>query len=428
MAFSIGELFVSLGFDVDDSKLKSFNDEIVTARDGLFKVAAGASAAFVAVTEFLSGPIGHATEFKQFTDQMGYSAEGMQEWARVASLTNRTVSFDQALQKYQQFASYVQKIPTGQAGGGLASLLRDFNANLTPEQYLGQLSDAARSGLWAQRFGDNWRSFVIPKLQQMGLGGDFIDALMTTAGQRADMTKGMVMSDSDSAKLDETNRKFGEMLAKFEAFGQQFAIQNGDKILAFLTKLEDELPKILKEVNDVANAMGGWKSVGELILLYFGTTWAMGILGSIATVLTALGKVEAAAAAGTGLMAATAARGIGLLRLLGIGGVLGGSALLGFEVGKTVMEETGWGQKFADWAVPIQGKNVIDRSMDSISNFMNGNNPSPAAGPITSTITVNIHSNESPQEIAREVGRQIEEQQRKSHVQADDQLNLGAVR
>lgn len=426
MAFSLGELFVSLGFDVDDAKLKAFNDQIKDAQRSLIAVGEAAAAAVVGVGEFIAGPISKASQFKQFADQTGYSSEAMQEWARTISLVNRTVSFDQALAKYQAFTDYVMKIPLGQAGGGLAQLIGDqFQMGQDPSIYLNQLSAVARSGKWAELWGTQWRSVVIPKLREMGLGGETIDALLTTAGQRQSMTAGMIQTPEQSAHLDEINRQFGEMVAQYESFAKDVTVTYGPKILETMKELEKELPKIRDDINEIIDKFGGWKGVGELVLLYFGTTWVAGMLGSFATVLTALGKVEAAAVAGTGLAAGIAARGIGALRFLGIGGLLAASAYTGFEVGKNIMEATGWGDQFANWAIPPRGPNVLQRTSDAVHNFLNPP-PTSSVDSATGEITININSNSNPEEIGREVQRRLDEVRQRQRTQAYDQSNLGA--
>lgn len=67
---NVGELFISLGFNVDNAKLTEFNDKITSAQKNLVKVGAGATAAVYGINRFLNSSVKSATEMKNFRDQI----------------------------------------------------------------------------------------------------------------------------------------------------------------------------------------------------------------------------------------------------------------------------------------------------------------------------------------------------------------------
>jgi hypothetical protein len=54
---SVGDLFISLGFQVDNAKLKEFDDKLKGAEKNLVKVGAGAAAAVYGINRFLNSSV-----------------------------------------------------------------------------------------------------------------------------------------------------------------------------------------------------------------------------------------------------------------------------------------------------------------------------------------------------------------------------------
>lgn len=441
--FSLGELFVSLGFDVDDDKLKAFNDSIKDTQRTLLHIGEAAAGAVVALYEFLDGPISRASQFKQFTDQTGYSAEALQEWARTVSLVNRTVSFDQALGQYRAFTDYVMKMRAGGGGVALASLLTpgDLNIGLGPDKQLELLSNAARNGEWVNRFGADWRSYVLPKLSQLGLGAGWLDAIMKTPGERHDMTAGMGQTQAQADQLDKLNEKFGELQARWETFMKDFAVAHGDEILKVLQDLTKELPALIEEIKEISDTMGGWKNI------IMGVVGAFAILKGmqVALLLSGIGDAMLGMAAGSaskGFFAGLARFGLGLGA--GVTGAAAGVGAFGIGMAAPIAADKylqwdgmGWGGHFAHGLDSLMGNNnIVDRTVARIGDALTGGHAympkkdQSDAGPrvehLLGDTTIIINSNQSPADIADEVDRRQKKRRDDALTRAYDQTNLGA--
>jgi hypothetical protein len=418
MGISIGELFVSLGFDVDDDKLKSFNDRIIAARNDILKMTGAATAAIAAIGELISGPVSHASAFKQFQDQFGFSADGLQKWARVASMVNNTLTFDQALSRYKSFAEYVQNAQIGSSGAqALSALGGNFVPGKAPEKYLDEISAFIRGGGLQKRFGANWRSYESEYLNTLGLSADYMDALNTSPGQRDSMTKGRSLSQGQIQQLDQINTKIHDIGRAYELFAQQMTVQYGPMIIKFLQDFLDKLPGIIKDIKDIvkeanalAQAIGGWKTVGELVLGWFVTKWTVGMLTSVAAVATRL----LALGSGAGGVLAALATGLG-----GGAAVLagGGALAAGAAIPLLLDKKFHWSQGLADWLYPpadYSGHNSAGQRVEHIL---------PA---ITNHITV--HSTADAHTVAKQVVDEVMRRNQQNLISTFGQLNLGAAR
>lgn len=405
MASSIGELFVTLGFDVDDQKLNEFSDKIDSAKNGLYKMAGAATAAVAAIGELISGPVERGAMFKQFADQTGYSAEGLQKWATVASTVNNTLTLDGALGKYKAFAEYIKQ---GNLGGGnvLGQFGVEFSPNKSPEQYLSDLSQKI-PGLLSGVNGQFYRQLLTKALDASGLGADYIDALLTTEKQREQMTHGKIQSGDQIKRNNDIATQYTLIAQDYRAFAQQFTNQYGPAILDFLKQFQAELPQLIQSVNGFVNALGGLKRIAEVILALSFAKWAVGIVSAITSIVSAV-RLGAGALAvlsgpvGWGIAGATA---------VGVGGYEAYEHKS--EIGKW------WNGLFADEKLrPLQKGQ--ERLWDMTSK---------PSGNVTVNQSVGIQiTGNAPNEIGLEVAKHLETHARRANMKANNQTDLGPDR
>lgn len=123
MGMSIGELFISLGFDVDDAKLKSFNENIKESTDWMEKQAIAATGAVTAMTLFVEKQAMAAVHLQNMNTLYGANIQKAQEWALVTNQLNPAISVAQAEDVFVALQNKIAAIGQGKAGGGVLSRL-----------------------------------------------------------------------------------------------------------------------------------------------------------------------------------------------------------------------------------------------------------------------------------------------------------------
>ncbi|MBZ5673712.1 MAG: hypothetical protein LAP61_05640 [Acidobacteriia bacterium] len=384
---NIGELFVSLGFDVDEQKLKDFDEGVRSLEKHMLSLTAVATGSVIGLDVFLTRVADRATAMKQFGDQTGYSTQALQEWALVINRTNPLINVEQAQEKYKAFTEYIKNINWGAGGGNILSQLGvDYIPGADPAQYLEKLSQ--RLPDFIARYG---RARAGMLLDQIGLGAGAIDALLTTAQQRKNMTAGLVIDDRELSHLDQVNRKLAELTQRWEKFEADLMDRWADPLIEGMDKIERGMEKWLPKINDVAQAIGGWKLIGETVLGFYAGRWLIGMLMAIGQVTLAAESLTAALVPALGVAAGT----------LGVG------AGVGYLGANYLDKKTGWAQKFADWAYPVRDYHAGQR------------------GNSTNSLTQHIHSTADPGAVGREAARMWDEWFQKQLNNTDAGINLG---
>jgi hypothetical protein len=415
---NIGEVFLELGFDVDEQKLKDFDAGIKGLETNMLKLSAAAAGSVLGLDVFLSKVTDRATAMKQFGDQTGYSMRAFQEWALVINQTNPLIGIEQAQEKYKAFTEYVKNINWGAGGGGILSQLGvNYIPGADPNQYLEELSKKL-PGFIAQ-FG---RARAGMLLDQIGVGAGSIDALLTTQGQRDRMTQGLLMPDGQVRHLDEVNEALARFDQRWRKFEAELADKWGDPFIAYLNRMIDLLNVLMPKLDGMAKAVGGWQVVGEVVLSYFAGKWALGMLG-------AFGKVA------NGLMGLTGGIGRGMLGLMGVdaaglaaGGafVTGAGALAaGAYLPYWLDEKTGWGQKFADWAAPVKTPQQVMANLNKNRVEYLARDGNAGDTTVTNNLTQNIHSTADAGAVGHEAARAWDEWFQKKLDATSAGINLG---
>lgn len=172
MGMSVGELFISLGFDVDERKLREFDSSVKEVRNNLLKMSAVATGAVYALNAFMEGSALNAVKLRNFTMQTGESAAALQKWQAVIHATNPAVGIDEAFNKYKAFNEYIRA--TRFEGGGVA--LSALGVTVEPQDKIDQILEKVRVKLPEAR--KHWSPSQISKfLDDMGIGAGAEPAL-----------------------------------------------------------------------------------------------------------------------------------------------------------------------------------------------------------------------------------------------------------
>lgn len=120
---NIGELFISLGFDVDDKKLKEFKNDVKDGFEGLLKISAAAAGAVYAVNAFVEGSIRSATALRNFNIQTDLSIDKLQKWQVAGTMSNTAMSVEQVTSSVQALQQSLADISLGKGPSGQLSML-----------------------------------------------------------------------------------------------------------------------------------------------------------------------------------------------------------------------------------------------------------------------------------------------------------------
>jgi len=98
----LGELFMTLGFDVDDKKLKEFDASVKSVAGSMAKTVAVVTGALYAIDRFTAGTIRNATAMASFNNQTGLSTKELMRWQSAAQLSNLNISAIDVLSSFWQ--------------------------------------------------------------------------------------------------------------------------------------------------------------------------------------------------------------------------------------------------------------------------------------------------------------------------------------
>lgn len=106
------------------------------------------------------------------------------------------------------------------------------------------------------------------------------------------------------------------------------------KVAGFAADVISVLSPMFEGINALTGATGEWQGALNILLLYVGGKWLIGMLASIGKVTTAIGLASA--------------RSLGLMGILGKGGLVGGAGLAGYGLGSMLYNNFIDGTKFGE--------------------------------------------------------------------------------
>lgn len=114
----LGEFFIALGFDVDDQKLKEFNQNLKDGWKDMLKLSAVAAGTVYAINKFVSGGIEAATALRNFNLETGHSIDNLQKWQAASVLTNAAMSAEQVTASITRMTNAMASVREGTGPSG----------------------------------------------------------------------------------------------------------------------------------------------------------------------------------------------------------------------------------------------------------------------------------------------------------------------
>lgn len=401
---NIGELFVSLGFDVDDEKLKDFNSKITQGRNEILKLSAAATAGVAALGYFMQGPADRAIELRNYTEQLGYNADALQRWQAVINRTNPSVSLEQAGANFTQFSKNIRDQINGQGNAGalLSRLGVMWSPEKTPEQYAAEIAQNLPNAIKQNPGGV---ATVSGLLDQLGLGAGAMDALNLFRENQDKFNQignGYVAGAGDRRALEQYAETIAGINQQWQEFKMREAAAFGPDIIAGIQQLETIIEELAPKIQPFIDKMGGVKSIAEDVAIFFGVTWAVKMVAAIAQVTTAIIALNTAIAGG-------ALGGLAKLGMLGRLGILGAGIYGGIKGSEYINEKTGAFDRFGQWASGDSPEDIMRRNHESLL-------PRPSQGSVDNsrsieqTNTFHVQSTAPADELAQHHSRILQNQ------------------
>ena len=272
---NVGELFVSLGFDVDDSSLKDFNAKIVEGRNEILTMSAAATGAVYALNALFESSAHNALQLKNFTDQTGYSSEALQKWQAVIHETNPSIGLEEAANGYKKLAQTLIDIRQGKGNSGaLAMLGVTYDPNMTPEKALEQI----RAHL-QETIAQNGVGFVTDKLNAIGIGAGAINALQLAQQDFERMGRGAVVSQETINQNIEYAKTIALIDVEWQKFKMEFTAEWAQPVIGAIKYVDDELKEFHKNIHAVFEYVRQNQAIFapiEAALGVLATMWAIG--------------------------------------------------------------------------------------------------------------------------------------------------------
>lgn len=292
MGMSIGELFVSLGFDVDDGKLKAFNDSIKTASTELLKLSAIATGGIYSLNAFLEGSIGRAFNLKNFQIETGQATEGLQRFQSVVNQVNGAISTSEAAARYRALADAMTDISQAGGGGSLARLTGGaFHIGMKEEDVIEAIRNYKQQFIRENGGGQIGVAAHARLLEQIGLGAGTEKAFDLSQAQYNAISQPFIRSDETIAGTVKLGNAIEKLNQEWDKFKDDLVGDWADNLIAAMHRVEDFIKDFRLSLIAVLNEWQKWpdiiKTASEILLATL-AIWAVPF-GTTLAVVTAIG-------------------------------------------------------------------------------------------------------------------------------------------
>lgn len=276
----LDEIFVALGFKVDDKKVKDFDNSLKETIGSLRRLGAMAAGTIVALDRMTNSMLRLNQAYMSFNQQTGISINSLNRVAGAAMLSNYNMSAETVMSSMQALQSNLAAIRLGQG-------------NIAPFQMLG-ISPVGKD---AEQIIDDLRIAIqglddmtaVNMIQQMGLSPEFISLLRLTRDEADQFAAAMAqfqLSTEDRNAMNQFALQLRLVHAEMAYFKDKALIAVGPHLIRLLDNFNAIVEVLIKY-----RGLLTWLSVGGVAAL-MKMNGAIKILGI--TINTTFGKWLAA--------------------------------------------------------------------------------------------------------------------------------------
>lgn len=218
---NIGEVFIALGFDVDESKLKSFSDKINGLQKSMLVLSASAAGAVFGLESFMRGSVESATALENLKDATGENIIAVEKWMAAGNKANSLLNYDAIRESIMGVNQAMAAGTLGENSSifgkmGISPFGKDGKAKLGTE-----FLDEVRRNLPTiiKRYAP-WQGLkgLMPDLSALGVNQGLLQALKLNDSQFADYSKNYQVVE----KTLQQNKKLGQDIADLTQKFQNF--------------------------------------------------------------------------------------------------------------------------------------------------------------------------------------------------------------
>jgi len=247
----VGELFVALGFDVDDKQLKDFNQEVKNGMTGLLKMVGVMSGAAFAVNAFVSGAVRTSVELKNFREETGYASDDVERFYNVIGRLNSNVSFEQTIGAFRALSDTISQAKFGQGAIGQAGMLglNDIG-NMNPMDVINRLREnySRNVGLYGA---DRTRDLM----SELGLTSEFIQAIKATNQEFNTLFNKPILGGENRKRLEDIAEAQKELAFQWQLLRGELSADISDEMIVFMENLIPVMKDTASNIIAVSDAL-----------------------------------------------------------------------------------------------------------------------------------------------------------------------------
>lgn len=252
----LDEIFVALGFKVDDKKVKDFDNTLKTTIGSLRRLVTIASGAVIAVDRMTNALMRANQAYINFNQQTGLSIDNMNKLIGAGMLANYNLTPEAMMSSVQALQSNLAAIRIGQG-------------NIAPFQMLGispvgkdaiQIMNELRVAL--QNVDD---AMAVNIIQQMGLSPETLSLLRLTTGEMARLSAAAnkyMLNEKQRQSLNQFAMELRLVHIEMSYLKDKALIAIGPHLIAFL----DRFTKILEVMFEYRKVLA-WLGAGGVIAI-----------------------------------------------------------------------------------------------------------------------------------------------------------------
>lgn len=275
----IGELFLALGFDVEEGQLKEFTERVTKLNATMIKSAGIAAGAVFGIQAFVQNTVTGARALNNFREQTGLAWQELQKWQVAGRLSDVALSAEEVQSSISGLQSMLADIRMGR---GDASAFAMFGVDVMGKDAFQVLEDVRRMmDMNVARFG---QTETVNLIRRMGLDPRFVTLLKMSSAEMENLRKEFTMTEKAQARLLELGGAVERFRLKLEFLkmeqiaaiapelieffknvtaATEFTIEGIAGLVRWFSKLKDESPLL-------ALALAGVTAAAVAMLVPFG--------------------------------------------------------------------------------------------------------------------------------------------------------------